>query len=771
MRMQSLFMVVLVCGLLLLSAAWVARAQLEASECPALVEQALTIVADNCDALSRNAACYGYNRVNSTFFQTQEDTFFSSPSDRADLATLQSIVTQPLNEATAEWGIAVINAQANLPETLPGQGVVFILLGDVQVENAVPPEESRPAARLTAQTLTEANLRSAPGLNASVIGSLPAGTDIILDARSQVGEWGRVVTSGSPGWISVDLISTPEQLASLPTVETLPRAPMQAFSFNTGVGARACNAVPPSLLVVQGPRGITVDLTANGADIRLGSTIAMRRLQGSLVQLMVIDGAVQLEGLVVPAGYTVTTPTDENGQVIPFGWSSFRALTEGELDELLPLENIPVNLLHYPIVIPRLRIPTSATLPGAGLAQCSGFATLSPREGMNYGPETFYWTDTPGATSYRLNVFNLDSGAPPVSFEGTNLTSLTADLSIGTVGFGYRFAWNVEALFNGEVACATEQVVTLRESPPITCYDYLTIVVLNGSPYTGAYNIFVNNDNYTGTDCPELIYGNNNANILLGGGGDDTIQGFGGNDTLNGQGGNDTLLGDGGDDILHGEDGDDSLNGGAGNDQNYGGTGSDNVEGGAGVDQVFGGWDNTTGCQNRDDDGSDTVIDSGGDNGDQVQGGNQNFICGSGDDGNDTVTDTGGNGDAVYGGNGAGGGATLGNDGNDVVSDLGGDNDFVFGGNGNGNPLSVGDDGSDIITAVGNNDVVAGGNNNQAGGTGNDNIDGGSDVINTTDGDATDQVFGGNWNTGAGGDSVTDICNTDPLDAVVGNCP
>jgi hypothetical protein len=68
--------------------------------------------------------------------------FSASLADRTALIDLETIRTTPLNLALDRWGIAVMNVQANVPNTLPGQAVTFLLLGDAQVENRVVPEEA-----------------------------------------------------------------------------------------------------------------------------------------------------------------------------------------------------------------------------------------------------------------------------------------------------------------------------------------------------------------------------------------------------------------------------------------------------------------------------------------------------------------------------------------------------------------------------------------------------------------------------------------------------
>ena len=106
--------------------------------CGPFVTQALDALNTSCSDMPRNSACYGFNNVSATFFDnafTPEQ--FAKPNDRAELAALQTITTAPLDPETSEWGIAVIKAQASLPDTLPGQAVTFLLLGDVSLKTGV----------------------------------------------------------------------------------------------------------------------------------------------------------------------------------------------------------------------------------------------------------------------------------------------------------------------------------------------------------------------------------------------------------------------------------------------------------------------------------------------------------------------------------------------------------------------------------------------------------------------------------------------------------
>jgi LysM repeat protein len=120
----------------------VAAAQLD--DCPAVVTSALKSASELCASLGRNTACYGANQVKSvTFSQPPPANFFQSPGDRSELVQFREINPQPLDQLTGQFGVALLNLQANLPNTLPGQGVIFLLMGNARLTNEVPQSTSQ----------------------------------------------------------------------------------------------------------------------------------------------------------------------------------------------------------------------------------------------------------------------------------------------------------------------------------------------------------------------------------------------------------------------------------------------------------------------------------------------------------------------------------------------------------------------------------------------------------------------------------------------------
>ncbi|MEO8609795.1 MAG: SH3 domain-containing protein [Chloroflexota bacterium] len=459
--------------------------------CPALVTQALTEVGDNCSDLSKNSACYGFNRVEATFSQTVANDFFSKPADVADIISLDSISTVPLDPKTNLWGVAVMSIQANIPNSLPGQSVRFIMLGDVSIDNAVPADQALQATEpVKVVTLVNANVRTRASKNANVITSVPAGTELSADGMSQDGEWLRVIVNDSSlGWLSRDLVDSSADLSALPNITADSQSPMQAFYFRTGIGQPSCTEAPTAL-VVQGPDAIKVNITANGVGIEIGSTITLRTIDENTIQLITIHGRVKTGNLTIPEGFTATAKLDSDGNAGPFG--GLRPLTQDELDQLKWLEAIPADVLNYPIKLPDRPRPLPTANPSntntsgnqqatsSGALDCSTFRATSPLDGLKFGVNTFYWDPAPGATSYRLNVPAVGSIEVPAS-----TTSVNFDLS--PAGENYQLSWSVDALVNGAVACSTALVTVPREAAPNMTASWVC------GPSTGQVTINYNN--------------------------------------------------------------------------------------------------------------------------------------------------------------------------------------------------------------------------------------------------------------------------------------
>lgn len=265
------------------------RAQEDLNDsCPLIVDQALDVVGDACRFLGRNEACYGHVRVKAEFWEPRAGLSFDAPEDQVALIDLRRLQSLPLDAARGEWGVAVLNLQADLPETLPGQAVTFLLMGDAALENAVAPDaaaESARAAPASGVTTVGVNLRRAPATTADVVTALPQGSRVTVIGVDSRREWVQVaLDTGGAAWVWGDLITlgAGQTLAALPitdgTAAPAGFRPMQAFYFSAGMGMPACREAP-NALVVQNPANTRVTFNVNGMDVALGSTVVFTAAQ------------------------------------------------------------------------------------------------------------------------------------------------------------------------------------------------------------------------------------------------------------------------------------------------------------------------------------------------------------------------------------------------------------------------------------------------------------------------------------------------------------
>jgi LysM repeat protein len=509
--------------MLLLSVSWSAIAQEAIAVCEALIVQALDQVGDNCAGMERNTACYGYNLVESTFTEAVDASFFTRPADRTELTALETLRTTALNTDEGTWGIAVLSVQANIPNTLPGQAVTFVLIGDAQIENAV--ETALPdVPPVEIITATAADARSAPNLSAEVVSAVAPGTPLQADALSRESDWLRVVVNDTPVWIPRAAVTEVDGLDALPVITATTRTPMQAFYFTTGFAEPQCQEAPDSVTIYS-PDNLVVDLTINGIDVRVGSVVSMRSMGQNQVAMTVQEGTMETaDGQVVVGGQTILAATDRTGNVVD--WQILRPLdgteaaigaitdqivttvgldtgletiVDGELIHIVAAGEtlfgiarrydasmpgiIARNTLNDPtsifvgqeLVIPNpgsgfVNLPISPEQIAAGVTpepdilsvDCSTFRATSPTVGLAYGLNQFFWDPAAGATRYQVNVYNLEEDRR-VSFPSNGaLTTASGDLSQNAIGGGFSFAWEVQAFLNSQLICTTPRQVLPR---------------------------------------------------------------------------------------------------------------------------------------------------------------------------------------------------------------------------------------------------------------------------------------------------------------------
>jgi hypothetical protein len=108
----------------------------QGESCPAVVIDALDVASQSCADLGRNQVCYGNVVLEGEPKAGVDEFTLAAPGDMVDAALVQRLQLSPLDDQENTWGIALMKLQANLPATLPGQNVTFLLFGDVEITDA-----------------------------------------------------------------------------------------------------------------------------------------------------------------------------------------------------------------------------------------------------------------------------------------------------------------------------------------------------------------------------------------------------------------------------------------------------------------------------------------------------------------------------------------------------------------------------------------------------------------------------------------------------------
>ena len=103
----------------------------ESNRCETIIATALASLNTVCDEVGRNRACYVNDRIVSTLRDVPADSF-DAPGDVINIDALETMTLSSYDSTTADWGFAVLEMQANLPDTLPGQNVTFLIFGGTE---------------------------------------------------------------------------------------------------------------------------------------------------------------------------------------------------------------------------------------------------------------------------------------------------------------------------------------------------------------------------------------------------------------------------------------------------------------------------------------------------------------------------------------------------------------------------------------------------------------------------------------------------------------
>jgi uncharacterized protein YraI len=329
-------------------------------ECPALVEEAIAATGEACTGVVRNQACYGNVSLTATFNPEAGEIQFEEAGDIANIVDLEGIALSGMDVTESTWGIAVMQVQANLPDTLPGQNVTMLLFGDVEVTNA----GTLTGAILTATVNTGANVRRSPGPDGTIIGALIVGDSVQVTGRLEDSSWLQVQYRGSTGWVFAELLDVEGDVNTLQISEAgvVQFGPMQAFYFRSGIGDAACAEAPDSGVLLQTPEGAgRIVLNVNDATITLGSTAFLQADPGGDMIINLLEGGATVETEwdveFVPAGSRVFVPLDDEGHTEagdytpePYDYDEMLklplSLLPEEIDVAFPLDPEEIEVLR-----------------------------------------------------------------------------------------------------------------------------------------------------------------------------------------------------------------------------------------------------------------------------------------------------------------------------------------------------------------------------------------------------------------------------------------
>lgn len=324
--------------------------------CPTIAEEALSLTTIVCEHIGHNQVCYGNGQAEIDPAPNSDTLIFEEPGDMADLMMVSNLRLHPMNVNTGDWGVALMNLQANLPGTMPGQGVIFTLFGNVEMMN--------PTANLMTIDIVSTgniNVRSGPSTNETVKSTLSAGQTIVADGRNDAGDWLRIrLDDGGYGWVYTPLMTIEDDISQLDILDA--SHSQQAYYFNTGIGDAPCQQAPNSGILVRTPEGVgEISLTLNEVQINLGSTVFMQAAANADMQISVIEGKARVVAFETEqearSNMRIRIPLDENlsasGPPSPPEACNMNDLQNLPVDHGIDCENIWVNLDNgCPVTVP-----------------------------------------------------------------------------------------------------------------------------------------------------------------------------------------------------------------------------------------------------------------------------------------------------------------------------------------------------------------------------------------------------------------------------------
>jgi hypothetical protein len=240
--------------------------------CQTTVREALRVVGSSCATLGTNEICYGNQQIEAIL--RAEDIAFNERGDIVPVTAIDNLVTQAADPNNDEWGVALMNIAADLPDSVDGS-VRLVLFGGMTLEPAPQTldDNERVTCAFAQNSPRGVNIRTGPGLGFAVVDRFAPGESVPVYAESSNGAWVR----SARGWIFRELGTvTCEAAQDLPRVDNPTdtyTAPMQAFALRVTETGQCENA--PQGMLVQAPDNTVANILVNGVELRVGSTASV----------------------------------------------------------------------------------------------------------------------------------------------------------------------------------------------------------------------------------------------------------------------------------------------------------------------------------------------------------------------------------------------------------------------------------------------------------------------------------------------------------------
>src|SRR5690606_19836081 len=116
------------------------------------------------------------------------DFRFETPGDVSDVAAIRSLQLNGLNETEMQWGIALMELQANIPHASP-ESVSVVLFGSVRLENA---GISHDIVEVVLDKQFGVDLRTEAGYGGAIAYTAAVGDALLAYERNEAATWLRV---------------------------------------------------------------------------------------------------------------------------------------------------------------------------------------------------------------------------------------------------------------------------------------------------------------------------------------------------------------------------------------------------------------------------------------------------------------------------------------------------------------------------------------------------------------------------------------------------